>query len=185
MQGTAARKQKRRYITAEEALAAAERADATTVDAEYNSSSSQSASAAAAAKAQVIIDLRGPTPQLLAGADEISSRNKRDSPEGVPLGQELLHNVHMIVGLAEAELYSVQRQSKAAAERCAALERDAAAAKSRAEAGAQRLQRLEQVRTWTLCGLFFVVFVRYWHCTFPQLELLHFALKRCASCTLA
>jgi hypothetical protein len=91
--------------------------------------------------------MRGPTPQLLAGADEISTRQLGDTPksDAPKLGQELLHNVHMIVNLAEAELHSVRRRAAAESERAAALERDAAAARQRVEAGAQRLKRLEQV----------------------------------------
>jgi hypothetical protein len=74
-----------------------------------------------------------------------------DAPK---LGQELLHNVHMIVQLAESELHSVRRRAAAESERAAVLQRDAAAAKQRVEAGAQRLKRLEQVtclcKNWKL-----------------------------------
>lgn len=132
------RKRQRRYVTADELLQAAK---------EQQKDGGVSADTGVPAQ-QVILDMRGPTVRLLAGADEIDNNigTSSDFSDSKPaLGQELLHNVHLTLAMAEADMNTAVRRVGGESDRARLLERDAKEARKRAEEGALRLKRIEQV----------------------------------------
>ncbi|CAM9593985.1 unnamed protein product, partial [Laminaria digitata] len=100
---------------------------------------------------QIIVDMRGPQAKLVSSMDDLAPLavgvGDGTSPK---LGQELLHNVGLMVGLAETEIQAsmtLHRRREAEKDRASALEKDAADLKKKVDASGERLSRLENVET--------------------------------------
>ncbi|CAN0160083.1 unnamed protein product, partial [Phaeothamnion confervicola] len=95
--------------------------------------------------------MRGPQVKVLASLEDIAYDEESGGGDAAAvaatpkLGQELLHNVSLIAELAEHQLLALQRQRRSSSERAAQLGREVAEMRRRAEGGADRVARLEQV----------------------------------------
>lgn len=103
----------------------------------------------AAPPKQTIMDMRGPQTKLVYGMDDLAPMPSGASEDGgIPkLGQELLHNVGLLAGLPETEVQELHGRRLAAVDRAKALEKVAAVLRTKVDASAERLSRLEKVET--------------------------------------
>ncbi|CAN0438338.1 unnamed protein product, partial [Ectocarpus fasciculatus] len=68
---------------------------------------------------QIIVDMRGPQTKLVSTMDDLAPLASGTGGDGgaPKLGQELLHNVGLMVGLAETEIQTLHRRRQVEADR--------------------------------------------------------------------
>jgi len=97
---------------------------------------------------QVIVDLRGPQAKLLTNIDEINyevAEGTAGIDEELKLGQELLHNVSLLVDLCESGLYGLDKSIKSEEVRAGQLGTRLSELESLVEEGEGKIQRLTSV----------------------------------------
>lgn len=97
---------------------------------------------------QVIKDLRGPQEKLLTNLDEINyevSEGVAGVDEELKLGQELLHNVTVVLDMCESVLYGLDKSIKTEQSHISKLEKRLGELEVLVEEGEGKLQRMNSV----------------------------------------
>ena len=88
-----------------------------------------------------VVDMRGPQTKILTSVGDISE----EGGGGALLGQELLHNLSLMVDLSENKLRSFDQRRRALDDEQALLARDAAELEERVRSGSDQLARFANV----------------------------------------